>query len=142
MPPRRAAAPSGHPLRRRGFTLVECLVVCAVSAIVATAALPTLREPLRKTARLDAVALLTRVQAAQESHRSVHGRYSDDPRVLGVPGRSDQGLYRLTLVVTDRDTYRATATAEGPQADDRRCPALTLAVTRGYRDAVDGCWPR
>ncbi len=128
-----AAVPRGAPRRARGFTLVDCLAACAVSAVAATVALPSLQAQMLQNGRLDAVALLTRVHAAQEQHRSLYGRYAADAAAIGLAtARSEQGHYRLELVATGAESYRARAVAVGRQARDTRCPALTLAVDRGF----------
>jgi type IV pilus assembly protein PilE len=128
-----------------GFTLIECVVVCAVVAVMAAVALPMMRLPALRTARLDAVQALMRLQAAQEQHRALHGLYAADLQPLrGVAERSPQGLYRLSLAGTGPDAYRASAVAQGAQARDTACATLTLDVRLGF--AQEGpspaCWNR
>ncbi|MDO9073958.1 MAG: type IV pilin protein [Rubrivivax sp.] len=129
----------------RGFTLVECLTVCAVVAVLATVAWPAWRDHSLRAARLDAVAALTRLQGVQEQYRSLHGLYAAELSVLrGVAPVSDQGRYRLALERTGPESYRATALAQGVQAGDHECGALTLDVSLGFATPGPGpqCWNR
>ena len=131
--------------RRRGFTLVECAVVLAVVAILAAVVVPSWRGHALRAARQDGAQALTRLQAAQEQHRSLHGLYAGELSALqGVRPLSDQGLYTLAVQLTGPESYLATAQARGEQVQDRNCPALTLDVRAGF--AQDGpdprCWAR
>lgn len=129
----------------RGFTLVESLIACAVAALLAGVALPSMQGQRLRAGRLDAVAALTRVQSAQEQHRSQSGLYAGSLSTLGlINPNSPQGLYAVSLQVTGPDGYRATATALGRQAQDRGCAVLTLEVDQGF--PTEGpqaqCWQR
>lgn len=129
----------------RGFTLVECLTVCAVVAVLAAVAWPAWQGHGLRAARLDAVAALTRLQTVQERYRSLHGLYAAELTVLqGVAPVSDQGRYTLALERTGPESYRATALARGVQTGDRECSALTLEVSLGFATAGPGpqCWNR
>jgi type IV pilus assembly protein PilE len=130
---------------RHGFTLVECAVVCAVTAVLATVAWPALSGHALRTARLDAVQALTHVQTVQEQYRSLHGLYATELSALrGVSPVSDQGRYTVAIETTGPDGYRATARARGAQMRDTGCVALTLDVRLGFTTAGPGpdCWNR
>ena len=58
---------------RRGFSLIESLIACAVAALLVGAALPSMQGQRLRAGRPDAVAALTKVQAAQEQHQNLHG---------------------------------------------------------------------
>jgi type IV pilus assembly protein PilE len=135
-----------HILHRHGgFTLVECLAACAIAALMAAVALPSFQGQALRTSRLDAVQALTRLQLAQEQYRAAHGLYATDLTALrGVVPVSDQGRYTLSLALTGPDSYRATAQARGAQAQDGKCPALTLDVSDGWAQAGPSaqCWNR
>ena len=123
--------------RTQGFTLVECALVCAVTAVLAAVALPQMQHHSLRAARLDAVHALTRLQTVQEQHRSAHGLYASELAALrGVAAVSDQGRYTLALAAAPASAplngaYTATATAQNAQADDTRCKLLGVMVKGG-----------
>lgn len=117
----------------------------AVAAVLAAVALPSYRASQLRAGRMDAVDALTRVQVAQEQFRGAHGLYSNDFGALrGTAAASPQGRYRISLALTGPEAYLATATAQGPQAQDPDCATLTLEVERGYprEGPSQRCWPR
>jgi type IV pilus assembly protein PilE len=140
-------AARSRPRRSSGFTLVELCITAGVVAMLAAVALPSYRNHLLQAGRVDAVAALTRLQAAQEQHRSVHGLYAAQLGALrGVGTVSPEGRYAVSMALSGAEGYRATATvrAGSAQAGDRECIALTLDVVQGF--ATPGpsarCWRR
>lgn len=128
-----------------GFTLIEVLTVCALTGVLVTVAWPSWQTHLLRAARIDGVDALTRVQAAQESYRGLHGLYTSElPALRGTAAISPQGRYAIELASTGPDSYRAVARARGPQVADSDCSELSLDVTRGF--ASNGpnvrCWNR
>lgn len=135
------------PLRRsRGFSLVEVTVTAAIVGIVATAAWPSHQAQLQRSRRLDATSALTRLQMAQEQHRSRHGGYAQQLAALGGGTRSAQGLYDLQLRADGpgRVTLAARARGDADQRDDHECPEITLVLDEGVADAGPHgrCWSR
>jgi hypothetical protein len=55
-----------------------------------------------------------------------------------------QQRYTLALTLIGPDAYLASANAQGVQAGDRDCRALTLEVTQGFARAGPSasCWNR
>ena len=140
--PRLAAAAAAAAA---GFTLVESMIVCAVVAVLATLAWPSFRGHDFRAGRLDAVEALTRVQQAQEQHRSAHGLYAGElGALLGTSARSPQGRYAISLALDGPEAYRATASALGAQAQDPGCATITLQVKQGFAQTGphSGCWQR
>ena len=140
---------NAHRLSRRsgGFTLVEVTIATAVAAVLASIALPSYRGQQMRAGRVDAVAALTRLQAAQEQYRGLHGLYAGQLGPLrGVGPTSPQGRYGVALARVGAEGYRATATAlaGGPQAADSECAELTLEVVRGFARTGPSarCWQR
>lgn len=131
-------------MKQRGFTLVEVLTTCTLVGLLASIAIPGYQSQLVKSRRGDAVAALTLLQAAQERQRSNAGGYSADFGALRRPSRSEEGLYTLAIELTGADSYRATAQAVGPQAQDHDCPQLELRVNSGFAEIGPSarCWNR
>jgi type IV pilus assembly protein PilE len=129
----------------RGFTLVECVVVCAIVGMLGAIALPSYFEQQLRASRVDAVQALSALQKAQERHRLQYGVYASELTALpGVSLTSAQGRYTLNLVRSANETYRATALARGVQTRDSDCPALTLDVHLGFANSgpTAACWRR
>lgn len=131
-------------MRERGYTLLELLACLALVALLASLAVPGLRESWLRARRSEAVSALLRMQLAQERFYIERGRYAADLAELhaavGTPWTSE--YYRLAAVSTSADQYRLEATATGPQGGDRT-PCLVLAINqRGERSPPEttGCW--
>jgi type IV pilus assembly protein PilE len=135
----------GQRAAPRGFTLIECAVVCAIVGILGAMALPSYFQHQLRAMRVDAVQALNALQTAQERHRLQHGVYASELAALrGVPATSAGGRYTLNLVRSADEAYRATAQASGVQTRDTECPALTLDVKLGFANTgpTAACWRR
>ena len=150
--PARAGHTHTHPhthgrqgTRTPGFTLVECMVVCAIVGLLGTLLLAASQQRALRIGRMDAVDALTRIQHSQEQYRALHGMYSDNLAVLrSASAQSAQGRYQLQLQRNGGESYTAFATAQGLQHTDHACPVLTLSVDQGYPQAGPSaaCWNR
>ena len=144
----RPGPPRQHGRRQgpqRGYTLIECLLVCALVGVMSTLAIITGQQHSLRAGRLDAVDALTRIQQAQEQFRALHGMYSAELSALrSTSALSRQGRYSLQLQRTAGESYTAIATAQGAQSRDNHCLTLTLAVDQGYPQAGPNpaCWNR
>ena len=67
---------------RRGFTLVELMVVLAIIAIVAAFAIPSLMKSRMSANETSAVGALRAVMSAQATYINRHGIYGDLPSLL------------------------------------------------------------
>ena len=128
----------------KGFTLIELMVAVAVVAILASVALPSYQEQMRKSRRAQAKADLVEYAQMAERHFTVNNAYTgftlpsaQSPRENGSTAR-----YNLTSNVT-ATTFTLTATATGAQASDR-CGNLAITNT-GLKSktgsaALSECW--
>jgi type IV pilus assembly protein PilE len=122
-----------HHLRRhgtRGFSLIELMIVLTLAGVLASVALPSFADALRRGRRAEAVAALMQLQLAQERWRADHADYGGDPRTLGLPTTTTTGLYTVAIAEADGQGYVATATVTASQSADRPCQVLKL-VQRG-----------
>jgi len=141
-------APSCPASHHRGFTLAEVAVACALVGVLASVAVPGLREQQRVAGRSDAIDALTRLQVEQARHFDLHGLYASQLDALrgASSARSPQGSYVVALERSAPEAYTATATAraDGPQAGDDVCRTLTLRVREGFAEfgPTARCWGR
>jgi type IV pilus assembly protein PilE len=128
---------------RRGFTLIELMIVMIVVAILAAVAYPSFQDSIRKSRRSEAFTALSQIQQAEEKHRSQHPTFTTlitaattaDPAGLGFPAtRTQSGYYDLAVTTTAATTsYIASATAVTgtSQANDGPCAALAVRMAGG-----------
>ena len=134
----------------RGFTLIELLVAVVVFTIVIAIAVPIYQGQVRKSRRAEARALL--LDAANREQRffadSPNPAFTATMTDLGfpIPAVSERGNYLLSAVTpapapAPANSFRVTATAQGPQAADTACATLSLDST-GAKSSTGGgdCW--
>jgi len=134
-------------MRRRalGVTLVDLVVVLAITGVLASMALPSYQAQIAKGRRSDAIAALTRVQLAQEQFRAHHGSYALALGALqGAGPTSPDGRYDVALVGAHAGGFIARASPREAGLHDAGCSELTVTVSEGI--AVFGpstrCWNR
>jgi type IV pilus assembly protein PilE len=141
---------------RRGFTLIEAMIVLVVLAILAAIAVPSYRSYLLRAQRTEATTALLRAAAAQEKFFLQNNRYATDlatapPNGLGQSTVTERGFYDVTMALSEPDGsgFRITARPRpgGGQRDDSLCTRFTLDHNglRGARNAADedvtaSCW--
>ena len=150
--------------RRRGFTLIELMIAVVVVALLASVALPSFLDSMRKSRRSEAFGALTQVQQAQERWRSNRATYAvsvsnlptDTPPGLSLPATSKPNdYYAIVVSGADASGYTVTATADSgrSQGADSKCRLLAVRVVAGNLSygggdgAVDWadpnrCWSR
>lgn len=130
----------------RGFTLIELSIAMAVTAVLATIALPSFMSQVLAARRLDAIADIGRVVQAQERYRSQRSGYGDRFIVVagalrGVGSSTDSDAatslgstgahYLLSLADVGMSRHAVIATAQGGQAADGACRVLRLSMAGG-----------
>ena len=147
-----------------GFTLVELMIAVVVVALLASIALPSFMDSIRKSRRSEAFASLAQVQQAQERWRSNGSSYAESltnaangtPPGLGMASATTaKGYYTLSLSGAGASGYTVTATAVAgtSQASDGNCKVLAAQVQGGnlsYGSGADAaaypdanrCWAK
>lgn len=140
-----------------GFTLIELMITVVILGIIASIALPSYQQQVRKTKRSDAKSALTELVNRQEKYFSqclVYTNLVDKPfpvnkndcgvnAGLGASTSSKDNLYTLsaTFVAGPPSTYvlTATAVATKSQNNDTGCTVLTIN-SAGLKTPASGCW--
>ncbi|MEI8267735.1 MAG: type IV pilin protein [Betaproteobacteria bacterium] len=141
---------------KRGFTLIEMMMVVAIIAIIAAIALPSYQQSVRTSRRADAILALQQIQMAQERLRAECTSYANTltgTRACGTLGypksTSPDDYYDLALPLNTATAtgFTVTATARGTQAADTGtgtdCTVLTLTVAGLTMTRTPAeCWTR
>ena len=132
---------------RRGFTLIELMVVLAVAAILAAVAFPSYKGQVAKGRRADGKQAL--VDLAQKLERFYTERGTFAGAALGGGGLyplvSSGGYYSLAITSQSADGFTLSATPRGNQAGDA-CGALGYnhlgdrSMAAGAMLSLDQCW--
>jgi type IV pilus assembly protein PilE len=144
----------GGTLARRGFTLIELMVVVAIVAILAAIAIPSYNEQVRKSRRAEAASELARLHMAQERWRADRPTYGTLAQIGGV-ATMPNGYYTISVATpggncasgvaaSNANSFSITATAAGAQLSDTRCATMTLTSLCGTvtKTSTGGgqCW--
>jgi type IV pilus assembly protein PilE len=109
---------------KRGFTLIELMIVVAVIAILGAIAMPQYMREVRKSRRTAAKTTLLDVASRQEKYYATQNKYGALTD-LGYTGATiqapsaTQDYYNVTLTLgTPTNGFTATAAAQGDQQKD------------------------
>ena len=137
---------------RRGFTLLELLIVLVLVSVVAALAMPGYRQHLIRVHRTEAMTALLQLQSAEEKFYLRHNSYTSNitaapPIGLGLSTATSSNKYLLSVAIADDgQTFIATAAPapSGGQEADQECLAFSIdargrRAVSGTRDAPH-CW--
>ena len=132
--------------KRKGFTLLELMIVVAIVAILATLAYPSWINSIRKTRRGDAINSLQDLRINQSQWRANHATYATSLDSVGYNGgTSMENHYTIAIVGTpNATTFLAAATPGSDQSADS-CGTFAINQdgpnhTGSYANAR--CWNR
>lgn len=129
---------------QRGFTLIELMIAVAIVGILASIALPSYQDYVRKGRRADAQAFMHEVASRQQHFLVDRRMYASTLAALGLAAPSSVSPhYNITLtnVVNNVQPMGFTLQAApiAGQAQDT-CGTLTLNAQGAKGAAKGGCW--
>jgi len=124
---------------KKGFTLIELMVVVAVIGILASIAYPAYTDSVTKTRRTAAQANLTELESYMERHFTENNTYVG--ATIAASGIVNDN-YTFTNPIPDlaATAYTLTAVPTGSQSTNDSCGTLTLSQSGIKGAAVSGCW--
>ncbi|RUQ95605.1 type IV pilin protein [Legionella septentrionalis] len=142
---------------KKGFSLIELLVVLLIIGIITTIAYPSYREYITRARRSDGQAALLNLASRMERHYSEHNTYQTATIGTGKStdvlssNASPEGWYVVAITSATESNFTLRATPVRAQAtSDTRCQALTLnslgvkGITAGPGGTPTGtaaqCW--
>jgi type IV pilus assembly protein PilE len=138
--------------RTRGFTLIELMITLVIVAILAGIAVPSYRNYVLRSHRIEATAALLKVAAAQEKFYLQNNTYTDnvgDVAGLGFSTDDDtdefvteNGWYTITVTAADNEGFTLTADALGDQVNDTDCTSFTLESSGKKTASTNKCWKK
>ena len=113
-------SPARAPRRRRGFTLIELMVVLVIIVLLSAVAYPSYSSQITKSRRSDAKQAL--VELAQKLERYYSERSTYAGATLGAGGiysaTSPAGYYALSIVTQTASGFTISAAPAGTQTGD------------------------
>jgi type IV pilus assembly protein PilE len=135
--------------RKRGFTLIELMIVVVVIAVLATIALSAYNKQVRKSRRADAKQVLSDTALRQEKWRANHVKYLGADSAAGdistFGALSTSSYYNVSITTNESPTaYTATAVPK-PGTDQAKdtCGTLRVQMASGVLSKLPttvGCW--
>lgn len=140
-------------VRQTGFNLIELMIVVSIVGILASIALPSYREYIKRAARADAKAVLSENAQFLERNFTEANRYHKDAAGNDIALVNDHSptegtvLYSISLVATATTFTLTAAPVAGGMMEGDACGSFTLNQM-GQKNVVNAsksaseCWSR
>ncbi|MCE2595423.1 prepilin-type N-terminal cleavage/methylation domain-containing protein [Motilimonas cestriensis] len=122
-------------MKRNGFTLIEVLIVVAIIGILAAIALPSYRNHVLKSNRVDAQMALTEMAQIFERNYARQGVY---PTAVPSINKPDSYTFSLTASAAN-STFTLKAAPDTNQSADE-CGTLSINQAGALSAAKATCW--
>jgi len=129
--------------KRKGFTLIELMIVVAIIGVVSAIAFPSYNAYMIQSRRGDAMRSLARIADLQERYYLQNNTYATTLALLNVTSPiTPLGYYTLTIPTANVTGFTITATAIDIQVADIKCLTLSIDSTdlKTSTPAGNQCW--
>lgn len=132
---------------KRGFSLIELLIVVLIIAILTILSSIIYSNYVRSGRRADGMDATSSIALAEERYRSNNSTYGTLTQAWSGGTSSPAGYYTMAVSSNTATGYTITATATGDQANDientTSCATLTYTVSNGSVSRTPVvCWPQ
>jgi type IV pilus assembly protein PilA len=90
-----------HKFRRRGFSLIELMIVIAIMLVISTIAVHNYHKALIHTHETAAIKTIQTIHTAQAQYQAQYSRFAPSLVELGPPQSGDSGPQAADLVDSD-----------------------------------------
>jgi prepilin-type N-terminal cleavage/methylation domain-containing protein len=90
-----------HKIGRRGFSLIELMIVIAIMLVISTIAITNYHKALMHTHEAAAIKTIQTIHTAQAQYQAQYNRFAPSLAELGPPPNGDSGPQAADLVDSD-----------------------------------------
>ena len=126
---------------------MELMIVVVIIGVIASIAIPSYNDYVKKARRTDAKSMLLTIASQQERYFFDENQYANNLSTLGYASNvmvSNEGYYDLSVSAATTTSYTLQAVPKGAQVSDSKCGTLSLnsvgQKTESGTATASDCW--